>query len=299
MVTDHRLPALKRLGGAGPAKRYNGAAMLSQLAFLGQEILEQMAGLGRFTRFCLRTVWWTFRAPGRWARGSLLMPQLFQMGTRSIPVIMLLGAFVGMVLAVELYEPFAQWGQQVNVGGIIILAVVTHIGPVLAAVMLAGRVGGSISAELGTMHVTEQLDAMRVMGADPIAYLVVPRVFACILMIPLLTIFSDLLGVVGGYVVTVRFYGVSSGAFWEFARKFIEPYDLFSGLAKSVVFGAAIGLISCYKGFHCRQGAAGVGRAATDAFVASFVAIIISNFFLAIFLQDLYEFFFGFSAGRG
>ena len=142
--------------------------MLNQLARLGQETSLQLEGFGRFSRFCAQTVWWMVRAPGRWARPSLLMPQLYQMGTRSAPVVMLLGAFIGMVLAVELYEPFAEWGQEERVGAIIMLAVVTHIGPVLAAVMLAGRVGSAISAELGTMHVTEQLDALRVMGANPI-----------------------------------------------------------------------------------------------------------------------------------
>jgi len=271
--------------------------MVSQLEKLGQETLMQLDGFGRFSRFCAQTAWWAVRAPGRWARPSLLMPQLFQMGTRSTPVVMLLGAFIGMVLAVELFEPFAEWGQEERIGGIIMLAVVTHVGPVLAAVMLAGRVGSAMSAELGTMHVTEQLDALRVMGANPISHLVVPRVAACVLMIPLLTVFSDLLGVAGAYVVTVRFHGVTPGAFWEYARQFIQPYDVFSGLAKSVVFAAFIGLISCYKGFNSRAGAAGVGRAATDAFVASFVAIIVSNFFLATFLRDLYHILYGYSTG--
>lgn len=264
-----------------------------QLDFVGHQILNWLEGFGRFARFSLATARWTFLGAGRSRRLSLLMPQLYQIGTQSIPVIMLVGAFIGMVLAVETYEQFAAIGQEKRLGGIIGISVVKQIGPVLAAVMLAGRVGGSVSAELGTMRVTEQLDALRVMGADPIAHLVVPRVLACVMMIPILTIISDLLGVWGGYLVTVRGFGVSAEAYWEFSSRFVGGYDVSVGLIKSVFFGLAIGLISAYKGFYCRSGAAGVGRAATDAFVSSFVAIIIINFFLAMALKDLYYVIFG------
>jgi phospholipid/cholesterol/gamma-HCH transport system permease protein len=165
---------------------------------------------------------------------------------------------------------------------------------VLAAVMLAGRVGGSVSAELGTMNVTEQIDAMRVMGADPIAYLVVPRVVACVVMIPILTVISDLLGIFGGYLVTVQMFGVNAQEYWRFSGDFVGAYDVMTGLVKSVFFGLGIGLISCYKGFNCRAGAAGVGRSVTDAFVTSFIAIIVMNFFLAKFLNDLYYVLYGY-----
>jgi len=165
--------------------------------------------------------------------------------------------------------------------------VVKQIGPVLAAVMIAGLVGGSVSAELGTMRVTEQIDAIDAMGVDPVRHLVMPRVCACLLMVPILTIFSDLLGVFGGWLVIVRGYGVDNGAYWQFSRDFIGNYEVMIGLAKAAVFGLAIGLISCFKGFYCRPGAAGVGRASTDAFVTSFIAIIIANFFLAAFFNSL------------
>jgi phospholipid/cholesterol/gamma-HCH transport system permease protein len=264
-----------------------------KLALVGAWVHEHVAGFGRFTLFCVATARWLALGVTRWARPALLMPQLWRIGTRSAPVIMLLGSFMGMVLSVELFEQFRQFGQEARMGGVINIAVVRHIGPVLAAVMLAGRVGGSVSAELGTMRVTEQIDALRAIGADPHAYLVLPRVVACVVMIPILTVFSDLLGIFGGYMITVRGFGVSSEAYWQFSADFITGYDLFTGLAKSVVFGLAIGLISCYKGFHCRAGAEGVGRAATDSFVTSFVAIIISNFFLAKLLQDLYIIIYG------
>ncbi|MCE9590643.1 MAG: ABC transporter permease [Planctomycetes bacterium] len=261
--------------------------LAEKLDFVGGQLLDAMDGFGQFTRFSGVTAMWFARGYRKWTRATLLMPQLYMIGTKSIPVVMIVGAFVGMVLGVEAYSQFAAIGQEARLGGIINISVVKQIGPVLAAVMLAGRIGGSVSAELGTMRVTEQLDALRAMGADPIAHLVVPRVVACVVMIPLLTVFSDLLGIYGGYLVTVQGYGVNARDYWSFSREFVEGYDVFTGLIKSVTFGVMIGLISCYKGFNCRPGAEGVGRAATDSFVTSFIAIIIANFFLAKLLRDL------------
>ena len=265
----------------------------AQIQTFGSATLDTLEGFGRFVRFCGSAGRWLVRGVGRWGRLRLLGPQLYAIGTRSIVVVMVVGAFVGMVLAVEAYDQFAAIGQAMRLGGVINISVVKQIGPVLAAVMIAGRVGGAVSAELGTMRVTEQIDALRVMGADPMGYLVVPRVVACVLMMPVLTVFSDLLGVAGGYFVTVYGYGVGAAPYWEFSARFVGTYDIMIGIVKSLVFGLAIGLISCYKGFHCASGAAGVGRAATDAFVTSFIAIIVSNFFLAKLLNHMYEILYG------
>ena len=270
--------------------------LVYRLSFLGQKLIDYVEGFGRFTRFSMSVWRWLWHGPGAWARWNLLMPQFYQIGTRSIPVMMVVGAFVGMVLAVETYSEFAAIGQELRLGGIINISVVKQIGPVLAAVMLAGRIGGSVSAELGTMRVTEQLDALRVMGTDPVAHLVVPRVMACVVMIPILTVFSDLLGIFGGYLVTVRGFDVNATGYWEFSARFVASWDVMTGLIKSVIFGLSIGLISCYKGFNCRSGASGVGRAATDAFVTSFLAIIVANFFLAKFLTDMYHVLYGYGA---
>jgi len=267
-----------------------------QLSYFGGKLVDYIEGFGRFILFCLTAGRWAFKGVGTWTRWDLLSPQLYQIGTRSIPVMMMVGAFVGMVLAVETYSDFAAIGQEARLGGVINISVVKQIGPVLAAVMLAGRIGGSVSAELGTMRVTEQLDALRVMGTAPIAYLVMPRVIACVVMIPILTIFSDLLGIFGGYLVTVRGFGVNAQSYWEFSARFVAIYDVMTGLVKSMFFGLAIGLISCYKGFYCRGGAAGVGRAATDAFVTSFLVIIVSNFFLAKLLKDFYHILYGYGS---
>lgn len=266
---------------------------ISQFTYFGLRCCVLLEGLGQFALFIAATVRWLVRGAGGFGRFRLLMPQLYNVGTMSIPVVMLVGAFVGAVLGVETFDQFAAIGQEGRLGGIIHISVVKQIGPVLAAVMIAGRVGGAVSAELGSMRVTEQLDALRVMGSDPVAFLVVPRVLACILMVPVLTVVSDLLGIFGGYLVVVRGFGVDPGGYWQFSRVFVGNWDVFTGLAKSVVFGGAIGLISCYKGFHCRSGAAGVGRAATEAFVYSFIAIIVINFFMAKFFKDLWVLFYG------
>jgi len=263
--------------------------MQTGLAALGDRTVASVEAFGRFTRFAGEAGRWCLLGQRYWMRPRLIMPQLYQIGTRSLSVIALLSVFVGMVLSIEAYDQFAAIGQETRLGGAINISVVKQIGPVLAAVMIAGRVGGSISAELGTMRITEQIDAMRVMGTDPIAHLVLPRVLACIVMSPALTAFGDLLGVLGAYGVTVRLYGVDSEAYWEFSRRFVTAWDVMTGLVKALVFGLALGLISCYKGFHCRGGASGVGRAATEAFVSSFITIIILNLFLAKLLKDLYR----------
>ena len=270
--------------------------LINRFAGLGRSVEDFLDGVGQFTRFALSTAAWTVRGPGLFSRTRLLLPQLYYVGTMSIPVVCLVGAFVGMVLGVEAYDQFKAIGQEARLGGIIAISVLKQIGPVMAAVMIAGRVGGAVSAELGTMRVTEQIDALRVMGTDPISYLVVPRVLACLIMVPVLTVFSDLLGIFGGWVVVVRGYGVDNGEYWDFSRQFIWSWDVFTGLGKATFFGLAIGLIACYKGFTCGPGASGVGRASTDAFVTSFIAIIVSNFFLASFIKNLYDLIYGYGA---
>lgn len=267
----------------------------SRLVFVGRRVTASVVDFGQFTEFVGSTWRWTWRGVRSWARPTQLLPQFYSIGTRSIGVVMVVGMFIGMVLAIEAYTQFASIGQESRLGGIIGVSVVKQIGPVLAAIMIAGRVGGSISAELGTMRVTEQLDALRVMGADPVPYLVVPRVIACVLMVPMLTVFSDLTGVLGGWFIVVQGYGVNERDYWTFSARFVEVWDIAVGMIKSMFFGLAIGLISCYKGFNCSAGAAGVGKAATDAFVASFIAIIMMNFFLANFLKNLYFIIFGYS----
>jgi phospholipid/cholesterol/gamma-HCH transport system permease protein len=255
---------------------------------VGRSTNNLLAQFGQFCDFAGRTFMWLFATGLRWKSIRQLLPQLFEIGVQSIPVIAVTGAFIGMVMAVETYSQFKALGQEDRMGSVIFLSVVKQIGPVLAAVMLAGRVGGALAAELGTMNVTEQLDALRVMGTDPIQFLVVPRFIACVLLTPMLTIYSDITGIVGGWLISVQVEGVPSGPFWHYAHLEVEMWQVNEGIIKSFFFGGAIGLISCYKGFFCGAGANGVGRACTESFVASFLSIIIMNFFFAQIAQDWY-----------
>lgn len=262
-------------------------AAYSAISHFGLNVLLSVVDFGRFTQFTVSTFGWLLFHIRKWCRWRLLGPQFYAVGVASIPVVAITGAFIGMILALEGYYQFRAIGQEARLGGVINVSVVKQIGPVLAAVMVAGRVGCALAAELGTMRVTEQLDALRAMASDPIPYLVVPRFVACVIMTPLLTVYSDLLGVWGGWLITVKFYGVSAYAYWEFTQTFVNWWEPASGLIKSVFFGASIGLIACYKGFTCDAGAQGVGRAATEAFVASFLAIIALNLVLAKFLNTI------------
>lgn len=262
-------------------------AVLSSVTHVGESVILSIVDFGRFTRFVFATLAWIVRGPRVWLRWRRLGPQLYAVGVTTIPVVGITGAFIGMVIGLETFPQFESIGQEGRLGGAINVSVTKQIGPVLAAVMVAGRVGCALAAELGTMRVTEQLDAMRAMAADPVPYLVVPRFIACLVMTPVLTVYSDILGVWGGWLITVQLEGVSPYDFWEFTAYFVHWWEPTSGLIKSAFFGASIGLIACYKGFTCRGGAAGVGRAAMEAFVASFLAIIALNLVLAKLLNDV------------
>lgn len=257
----------------------------AQAVHLGETILMNLRAFGVFVRFCGATLV-GLAFPREWTRNGRLAKQLFFVGTTSVPVLALTGAFIGMILGFEGYAQFQAIGQEGRLGGVINLSLAKQLGPVLAAVMLAGRVGCALTAELGTMRVTEQLDAMRAMAADPVRVLVCPRVLACVLMIPMLTVFSNLMGVMGGWLVVTQVYGTDDALYWKYTELFVDWFAVVNGLLKSLAFGLAIGLIACYKGFHCRPGAEGVGRATTSSFVTSFLAIIFLNLVLAKFLND-------------
>jgi phospholipid/cholesterol/gamma-HCH transport system permease protein len=201
---------------------------------------------------------------------------------------MITGGFIGMVLAVQAYEQFRLMKLETRLGSIINISLVRELGPVLAATMLAGRVGSAMAAELGTMRVTEQIDALRALGANPVHYLVVPRFLACLFLVPLLTAFADGVGMIAGWFFSTEVLGINSFHYWYHSYKYVYAYDVLSGLLKSMFFGASIGLISCHRGFNCGAGAEGVGQAATDAFVLSFIAILVLDFFLGVFVNALW-----------
>jgi len=263
------------------------------IASVGRQTLRKLDGFGEFCRFCWQSVTWIPRGTTSWRNLRLLLPQLYSIGTESIPVVVVIGTFVGMVLAMQMVAQFESVGLIAQMGTIVNLSVLRELGPVLTGIMLAGRVGGGLTAELGTMRVTEQIDALRAMGSDPLRVLVVPRLLACVLLIPVLVMYADFMGILGGYAISVYIYGVNGTDFWRDAARTVEYFDILYGPIKSIFFGVAIGLISCYKGFRCAAGAAGVGRACTEAFVAATMAVLAIDFFLGTLLNTIYEFFFG------
>ncbi|MHC4563845.1 MAG: MlaE family ABC transporter permease [Planctomycetota bacterium] len=261
--------------------------MLALAGQLGGRAIRAVENFGDFSLFCGQTFAWIGRSIRRGRGFALIPPQLFEIGTRSLPVVMVTGLFVGMVLAVQSVAQFKALGMVDRMGFIVTLSVLRELGPVLGAVMLAGRVGGGLTAELGTMRVTEQIDALRALGASPIRVLVVPRFLACLILTPLLTIYADFMGIFGAYGISALVYDVNAAEFWRHAADQLRYYDIFYGLAKSLFFGVALGLICCHKGFRCSAGAAGVGRACTQAFVASCMAILALNLILGILLNTI------------
>jgi len=261
----------------------------SVVGAFGAKTVEDVNNAGRAARFIGRGLASAFRALFRPRDYELTWTQMNIIGVCSVPVIMVTGAFVGMTLAIQAYDQLAFMGLEERLGVLINISVVKELGPVLAAVMLAGRIGGALTAELGTMKVTEQIEAVRSMGTDPVRYLVAPRVLACLLLTPFLIIYADLLGIVGGYFMSVVQLGVNSRAYWSYSASGVELWDVCVGVIKGFFFGGALASISCYKGFHCREGAEGVGRACTEAFVASFIAILFLNFAMGVIAKAIYN----------
>ncbi|MCA9267689.1 MAG: ABC transporter permease [Planctomycetales bacterium] len=251
----------------------------------GAVAVGTLCTVGDVSLFAARTVGWLIAKRPR--KESLLL-SFYQVGVLSLPVVALTGTFIGMVLAVQSYYQFRQIGLESRLGAVINMSLVRELGPVLAATMLAGRVGSAMAAELGTMRVTEQIDALAAMGANPIQHLVVPRLMACVILIPMLTVMADFMGVLGGYFFSDFVLQIDRHFYWENSSGFVGMWDFFHGLIKSVFFGATIALISCHRGFTATAGAEGVGKAATAAFVYSFCTILALDLWLGIVMDRLY-----------
>lgn len=244
---------------------------------------EYIALLVAVTRACL------VRPP----RFTLVLKQLYEDGVASLPVVAITGFSTGLVLAAQSFYQLADKGLTGVTGLLVGKAMITELGPVLTAFMVTGRVGAAICAELGTMRVTEQIDALQTMSVNPNRYLIAPRLIASIFMLPLLTIFSIVLGIWGGYLIAVYLFGMSPQAYYDPMPYHITTFDLFIGVAKSFVFGIFISTICCYKGMTTTGGAAGVGKSTTNSVVISYCAILIGNFFLTLGLNILHELFTG------
>lgn len=282
MSTTHSAPSSPR--SAGSLRE----SVADWIADWGEVTLDSVAAVGKLALFSWSTLAWLLA--GR-PRRETLLPVFYQVGVLSLPVVALTGTFIGMVLSVQTYYQFKQLTMETQLGAVINTSLARELGPVLAATMLAGRVGSAMAAELGTMRVTEQIDALSSMGANPIQYLVVPRFMAFVMLIPALTVMAIFMGVVGGYFYSVVILGIDKHHYTYNAQQFVNNFDLFSGVFKSVFFGIAISLVSCYQGFNCRAGAEGVGKAATAAFVHSFVLILGVDLILAISLDTVYYMF--------
>jgi phospholipid/cholesterol/gamma-HCH transport system permease protein len=276
-------------GNGNGNHRTLGDALYDVFADWGGVVADALTMIGDMTLFFGQTLVWLFT---RLPRRETLLPNFYQVGVLSLPVVALTGTFIGMVLAVQSYYQFRDLGLETRLGAVINMSLVRELGPVLAATMLAGRVGCAMAAELGTMRGTEQIDALESMGANPIHYLVVPRFLACLFLIPTLTIMADFMGVVGGYFYSVMILEIDRHHYWYHSEQFVTAFDLLSGIFKSFFFGAAIAIVSCYRGFHCTPGAEGVGRAATASFVYSFVLILAIDLFLGIVMYRTYYLFF-------
>lgn len=251
------------------------------------QIIESwIAALGDFFVLILNTIWVTLKRPPRF---SLIRDQFYEIGVMSLPVVAITGFSTGMVLAAQSYFQLSDKGLAGATGLMVTKAMLVELGPVLTAFMVTGRVGAAMCAELGTMRVTEQIDALRSMAINPLRYLVAPRFISGMIMMPLLTVFSSICGIIGGYMVAVYFYNMPANAYLDPIPINVTTFDFFSGMVKAFAFGVIIVTISCYKGMNTRGGAAGVGRATTNSVVICYSIILISNFLLTVALNSSYE----------
>jgi len=243
-------------------------------------------GLGDWSLFAYQAATGVFT---RHMKGRELLRVCIEVGVNSVGVVAITGAFIGMVLAVQTYSQFHIIGLDTSIGAVIHMSVVRELGPVLAATMLAGRIGTAMAAQLATMRVTEQIDALACLGVDPVRYLVSPRFLGCLLMIPLLTVLADLMGVVGSTLICLKVFHIDGFLYWQHTANFVKSFDLLVGIVKAVIFGGVLCLICCHRGFNSRAGAVGVGRAATEGFVLSFVAIMALDFLMAMLTNAIHN----------
>lgn len=253
--------------------------MESILAKIGQYTLMALANIG-----ALVTLAWKTLLSVRDFHWGRTLHQASRLGVDSLLIVSTISLFTGMVITLQLATEFVKYGAQNVLGAVVFIAIGRELGPVLTGVTVAGRVGAAITAEIGSMKVTEQLDALEVMATPPISYLVLPRVLACMAMMPILIGFSDAIGTYGGYFVAANYTSVTGEMYYTSIQDFADISDLTAGLIKGFFFGGIIALVGCYKGMTARTGAEGVGIATTQSVVMSIILIFISNYFLSVLL---------------
>lgn len=226
----------------------------------------------------------TFRQLRRPPRVRHIINQMAHLGADSLPIVALTLLFTGMVMTLQVAHEFIRFGAQSTIGGVIAIAIGRELGPVLVGVVVAGRVGSAITAEISTMKVTEQIDALRVMAVNPVEYLIVPRTIACMIMVPMLTVFGDMVGIAGGWGVAVSYPEITSYLYWNSIDFLVKMHDVTGGLIKAAVFGAVIAILGSYCGLKAPEGAEGVGIATTRSVVSSIIVIFMLNCFLSVIL---------------
>ena len=217
-------------------------------------------------------------------RINLILGQMAHLGVDSLTIVSLTLLFTGVVFTLQTAHEFIRFGAQSTVGGVIAIAIGRELGPVLVGVVCAGRVGAAITAEISTMKVTEQIDALKVMAVSPVNYLIVPRMIACMIAVPILTVFGDIIGVAGGWLVATQYSGISSYVFVNSIKMFANLYDVTGGMSKAIFFGNVIAVLGCYYGLNCPDGAEGVGKATTKTVVTSIIVIFVLNALLTFII---------------
>jgi len=252
------------------------------LRFIGYGLLSVLMRMGRMFIFLFNSFYYVFVPPFKFRQ---LLKQIRFFGNKSLIIIILTGTFTGMVLALQLFYTLRKFGSEALLGPAIALTLIRELGPVLSALMVTGRAGSALTAEIGIMRISEQIDALTVMALNPFRYLVVPNIIAAVAVFPLLTAIFNVVGIYGGYAVAVNLLGMSEGTYFSQMEEFVEMDDIMIGLYKSVSFGILVSWICCYKGYYTGYGAAGVSRSTTEAVVMSSVMILIWNYFLgSVFL---------------
>ncbi|RED53566.1 MlaE family ABC transporter permease [Aestuariispira insulae] len=250
---------------------------MNPLRPLGAAFLNFLEAAGRLTLFALNGLSHCFRPP---FYPRLIGRQMIDIGYYSLPVVGLTTLFAGMVLALQSYTGFARFSAEGAIPNVVVLSLTRELGPVLAGLMIAGRIGAAMAAEIGTMRVTEQIDALETLSTNPFKYLVAPRLIAGTTMMPLLVLIGDVIGVFGGYLVSVYKLGFNQITYIQNTWNFLEFQDVFSGLVKAAVFGLLVALMGCYHGYNSRGGAQGVGTATTNAVVSASILILIANYMI-------------------
>jgi len=243
--------------------------------------LNFLAATGRLALFVWAAISGIVRPP---FYTKMLFKQLMELGYYSLPVVGMTALFTGAALALQTYNGFSRFSAESSIAIVVVLAITRELGPVMAGLMVAGRIGASYAAEIGTMRVTEQIDALETLSTDPYKYLVLPRLLAGITMLPVLVLIGDIIGVFGGYLVSVHDLGFAPVPYLKSTVQYLETKDVISGLIKASVFGFIVTLMGCYHGFHSRGGAQGVGSATTHAVVSASILILLSNYMLTSLL---------------